>query len=309
MKVTLNLTELLENGDISQEEYDRLLKLSSSGTSSLALNIFIAFGVISVAAGVLALVPTPLAAIALGAALTVAGLGLYRRPQRDWDILAHIFVLIGALVLAGGIIVLTEAAVSTFLMIAAGFALVGVLSHSGMLVTLAVLALASTIGARTGYAHASYFLGMEEPTVTVILMAALALACYLVSKKLSAAYERVALIAARTAVLVANFGFWIGSLWGDTLSGSGIHIPDYAFGTLWALGLLGLGIWAARNNLRWVVNVVAIFGAIHFYTQWFELLGAHPLSVLLCGLVTLGLALGLWKLNQRLIARQKTAGD
>ena len=56
----------------------------------------------------------------------------------------------------------------------------------------------------------------------------------------------------------------------------------------------------AKNNRRWVVNVAAVFGAIHFYTQWFELLGANPLSVLSCGLVTLGLAMGLWKLNLKL---------
>ena len=202
---------------------------------------------------------------------------------------------------------LTEAAASSFLLIAVGFALVGVFAHSGLLVALAVLALSSAIGARTGYAHASYFFGMEEPTITIILMSALALACYLVSKRVAAAYERIALIGARTAILVINFGFWIGSLWGDTLSGSGTHIPDVVFGVLWALGLIGLAIWAVRENRRWVVNVAAIFGAIHFYTQWFELLGAHPFSILLCGLVTLGLAVGLWKLNQRL-AQDETAG-
>ena len=49
-------------------------------------------------------------------------------------------------------------------------------------------------------------------------MSALALALYLVSKRVSAAYERIALIAARTAILVINFGFWIGSCWSYSLS-------------------------------------------------------------------------------------------
>ena len=308
MKVTLDLTELLENGDITQEEHDRLAKLSSSGTSSLALNIVIAFGVISVAAGILALVPSPFVAILLGAALTVGGLAAYKKPQNSWDILGHICVLVGAIVLAGGIIILTEAAAGSFLLIAVGFALVGAIAHSGLLVALAVLALSSAIGARTGYAHASYFFGMEEPSISIILMSALAWACYLVSKRVGAAYERIALIAARTAILVVNFGFWIGSLWGDTLASSGTHIPDFVFGVLWALGLIGLAIWAVRENRRWVVNVAAVFGAIHFYTQWFELLGAHPFSILLSGLITLGLAVGLWKLNQRL-ATSRNAAD
>ena len=193
-------------------------------------------------------------------------------------------------------------------MIALGFALVGALAKSGLLVALAVLALSSGIGARSVYAGGAYFLGMEEPTVTILLMSALALGCYLISKKVSTAYERVALIAARTAVLLANFGFWIGSLWGYNIAGSGSNIADFVFGAVWALGLLGLAIWAVKNNRRWVVNVAAVFGAIHFYTQWFELLGAHPISILLVGLMTLGLALGLWKLNQRLIERQSSAG-
>ena len=304
MKVTLDLTELLENGDITQEEHDRLAKLSSSGTSSLALNIVIAFGVISVAAGILALIPSPLAGIVLGGGLTVGGLAAYRKPQNSWDILGHICVLVGAIVLAGGIIILTEAAASSFLLIAIGFALVGTLAHSGLLVAFGVLALSSAIGARTGYAHASYFLGMEDPTITIILMSALALACYLISKRVSAALERISLIAARTAILVINFGFWIGSLWGDTIAGSGTHIPDVIFGILWALGLIGLAIWAVRENRRWVVNVAAVFGAIHFYTQWFEILGAHPFSVLLSGLITLAFGVGLWKLNQRLATVQ-----
>ena len=38
--------------------------------------------------------------------------------------------------------------------------------------------------------------------------------------------------------------------------------------------------WAVKANRRWVINLVAVFGAIHFYTQWFERLGADPLSVL-----------------------------
>ncbi|MEM9423101.1 MAG: hypothetical protein AAF986_11505, partial [Pseudomonadota bacterium] len=153
MKVTLDLAELLENGDITQEEHDRLAKLSTSGTSSLALNIVIAFGVIAVAAGILALVPSPSVGIVLGGTLTFGGLAAYNKPQNSWDMLGHICVLTGAIVLAGGIVILTEAAASSFLLITVGFALLGVAARSGLLVALAVLALSSAIGARTGYAH------------------------------------------------------------------------------------------------------------------------------------------------------------
>ncbi len=70
----------------------------------------------------------------------------------------------------------------------------------------------------------------------------------------------------------------------------------------WAVALLATGTWAVKANRRWVVNVVAVFAAIHFYTQWFERLGADPLSVVAGGLLMLVFATVAWKLNQRFTA-------
>jgi iron complex transport system permease protein len=61
-----------------------------------------------------------------------------------------------------------------------------------------------------------------------------------------------------------------------------------------------VAVWAVRANRRWVVNLAAVFGAIHFYTQWFERLGATPVSVLVGGVLVLGFAAVAWKLNQRI---------
>lgn len=58
--------------------------------------------------------------------------------------------------------------------------------------------------------------------------------------------------------------------------------------------------WAWSQNRRWVVNVVAVFGAIHFYTQWFERLGASAGSVLMAGMLALAFAIGLRTLNTKL---------
>jgi hypothetical protein len=155
-----------------------------------------------------------------------------------------------------------------------------------------------------------YSLAIYEPTLTIIVFSVLALVAYLISQRLKAENERLAITAARVSVLLVNFGFWIGSLWGDPLillrglnnreaKWSDVIIPDYAFGIAWALALIAAGAWAAHVNRRWLVNVVAVFGAIHFYTQWFERLGATPLSVLLGGLVMLAMALALWSFNRR----------
>src|SRR6476646_5898350 len=66
-----------------------------------------------------------------------------------------------------------------------------------------------------------------------------------------------------------------------------------------AVVLLDAGIWAVQINRRWLVNIVAGFAGIHFYTQWFEHLGATPLSVLLGGVVMLASAFALWMFNRR----------
>ena len=41
-----------------------------------------------------------------------------------------------------------------------------------------------------------------------------------------------------------------------------------------------------------MVNIAAVFGGIHFYTQWFSILGANAISVLLAGVILIAIALG-----------------
>ena len=300
MKVTLDLTKLLEEGRITREEHDRLARLGAAGTGSLAFSILLGFGVIAVSASAVALVPSAVTGIVLGAVVLAAGLTLYAAQTAQWELFAHICVLVGAIGLAAGIVIETEAAGWAFLAVTIGFALTGILARSGLLVVLAVLALSAWIGARTAYMHATYFVGVQEPTLTIVAFGILALVCYLVSKTLPSAFERLALQAARTSLLLVNLGFWIGSLWGDESEWLGVRLHDGVFVLLWAVGLVAVGVWGARENRRWVVNCAAVFGAIHFYTQWFEQLGANPLTVLLAGILALAFAIGIWRFNRTL---------
>ena len=314
MKVTLDLTRLLEQGKISQAEFDKLRALAAHETGSLAFNILIGFGVAAVSVGAVALVPEPLTAAVVGAAVLAFGMVLVLARSQQWALLAQICLCVGALIFAGGIVVIDEGSLRALLLVTVVFTGTAIAARSGLLMVAAVLALASCIGARTGYWHATYALSITEPTLTVVLFSLLALATYHLSKRLKSDYERLAVMAARTSVFLVNLGFWIGSLWGDRLvpirslsdflkppdaAAVVVELPPWLFSVGWALALLITGIWATHAGRRWVVNVVAVFGAIHFYTQWFDKLGPSPLAFLLGGLLMLAFGLGLWTFNRR----------
>jgi iron complex transport system permease protein len=314
MKITLDISRLVEEGKLTRQEADKLMALAAHDTGSLGINILIGFGVVAIAAGAVALVPTPLTAVGLGLALFAAGCAIALNRVQQWILLGQICLVIGALMFGGGVIAYRSDSLAAMLIVTGAFWLAAVVARSSLLMALAVLAASACLGARTGYSHAMYSMAIFEPTLTVVLFSALALIAYQASQRLPAEYERLAITAARTSLLLVNFGFWIGSLWGDPLMllrsmnttdaplafMTKTVIPASVFGILWAVALLGTGIWAVRVNRRWLVNVVAIFAGIHFYTQWFERLGATPLSVLLGGLVMLASAFALWMLNRRI---------
>jgi iron complex transport system permease protein len=305
MKVTLDLAALREAGHIDQAEFDKLAALGAKATGSLAFNILIGFGVVAVSGAALALVPYPMMAAVLGVSLAGAGLALLFSATTQWQVLANICLLAGMLMLSGGLVFLLEGSTLAFTLVTLMLAGTAVAARSGLMAACAVLALGSALGARSGYFHATYMLRIDEPTLTIVAFSAVALALYYISKIERAQLSHVAIIGARTAIILVNFGFWIGSLWGDKLEFTATAVPAEAvrisatvFTIGWALALIGVALWAVRANRRWVVNVATIFGAIHFYTQWFERLGATPISVLIAGLLALGLALGLRYFNK-----------
>jgi iron complex transport system permease protein len=310
MKITLDLSRLVEDGKLTPEEAARLKGLASSEVGTLAFNILIGFGVCAVAAGAVALVPTPATAVATGLALFAGGFVVVRQPP--WLVLGEICLIVGALMFCGGVLALGEGSLQATLIVTAALTLAAIAARSSLLMCFAVLGASACLGARTGYAHATYSLAIFEPTLTVVLFSVLAYVAFLASKQLSAGYERIALAAARMSIVLVNCGFWIGSLWGDPFfifhgqrvpprSSANIEIviPAYAFSIAWAVALVAALLWGMRSGRAWLVNVVAVFGAIHFYTQWFEKLGATPLSVLVGGVMLLLAAIALRRFNRR----------
>ena len=299
MKITLDLSQLLEEGKLSPAEAERLRALAAHDTGSFAINILVGFGVVAVSAGAVALVPTPVTALILGLVTFAIGLAFTLRGKEQWSLLAQICLVVGALLFCGGVLAIGKGALVAMLVVTATLAGASIVARSSLLIAAAVLALGACLGARAGCWHATYMLAIYEPLLTIVLFSLLALGTYYLSKSLAADYERVALIAARTSVFMVNFGFWIGSLWGDYpgetwAQGEGsrlwsnreawraahLHIPEIAFIVSWAIVIIAVGAWAARANRRWVVTTAAVFAAIRVLhtvvrAAWCRALGNH----------------------------------
>ena len=261
MKVTLDLTELLAEGRITPEEHDRLIALSQKGTKLHAFSIFTVLAVIAVTAGTVGLFPEPFKQIGQAMLDLFGARGL------------HLVVIL----LSG---------------------VGGVMANSGFLAALCAFGILTFLGdAGMFYTHASYFIAIKEPALTVVFFTGLAYGSYALSENLTPKQQRPVIIFSRACVFIVNLAFWIGSLWGSKLGET--EIPDPVFALGWAIALAATGAWAATKDKRWVVNTVAVFGSIHFYTQWFERLGASPGSLLLAGATALGILYGLREYNRR----------
>lgn len=293
MKVTLDLTDLVTRGEITQAEADKLSKLGARDTGSLGSNILLGFGTVAVALGGGFLFPTAQSVIVIGAILFVIGIALILNKQTKWGLFAQICITIGALGIVGGVSYLTDGNFYVNIALAAGLALAAFAASSGLLGALAVLQFSIALGAGTAYWHGGYFTWVEEPALTILVLAVLSIALTFAATQLPSAYERVALIMARTGVLIINLAFLVGSIFGDHLAQWDATIEAWLFSVVWAVLLIGVGLWGVMSNRRWVVNAAAVFGAIHFYTQWFEYLGANPFSVLGGGILLIGFGLAL----------------
>jgi len=299
MKITLDLTDLVSRGELTKDEADRLAKLGARDTGSLGVNIPLGFGTVAVALGGGFLFPSPESVITIGTILFVVGLALILNKQTKWALFAQMCITIGALGIVGGVMYITSGNLYVNLAMAAGLAVAAFAASSGLLGALAILQFSVALGAGTAYFGGGYFTWVEHPALTIGVLAVVSIALTYIATRLPAASERVALIMARTGVLMINLAFLVGSIFGDQFVQWDVSLEANVFSVVWAVLLIGVGVWGVMSNRRWVVNAAAVFGAIHFYTQWFEYLGPNPLSVLGGGILLIGFGFGLRWFNTR----------
>jgi iron complex transport system permease protein len=310
-RVTLNLSRLVAEGSLTQTEADRLATLAeASGRGGLIINLLSILGALAVSAGVIALAPSPEVGLGLAALAIGAGAWLYFGQSSDWRVLAHGLVCMGVLGVCGWIGVRLGEASPLGASFAVFLALAGaaILFRQGFLAALAPIALGGAIGSGTGYWTATYSIFVRECLVTILVFSGVAAGLYWARGRLAETWSGVTTIAARVSFFLVNFGFWVGSLWGDypfrlwtspedswwsSPSEGALHVPDWAFSIGWAV-FLGVCIWlGTRDHRRFLANTAVTFLAIHAYTQFFEVLGAHPWTLILGGLSMVGVAGGI----------------
>ncbi len=311
----------------------------------LPANAAAVIGVAAAGGGAIALAieraETSWPAVWIGLGVGVAGLALRAVGPARWRVMAAWAAVLGGAAHLGGVFMLEGRPDLVWLaMIDAALVLLlcGVLLDIRLLSALAVVALAGTLSA-TGYGHASYFLAVYEPTLLILLMGTVA-GIALAAARLPERQARHARIAGLMALVWINMGFWVGSLWGDVVAEhlltpprpnwvagetgeaqweaweaardavlAGLpQIPDIAFVIGWALLILGTAVWAALTARRSVLNAAATFGAIHFYTQWFERLEAAPEAIIGAGVIAILAAWGMVRANAWLEARAADQG-
>lgn len=281
----------------------------------LFVNLSLIMGALAVAAGAIALVPDATTGLLL-ALLAIAAAEMTRRfaPGASLKVLSAGLALMGVLGLAGWIGWQYEDAADTTLPALLITLLLGagaIWFRSAFLMVLSVLAFGAVFGTGTGYWHACYGLFVEQPSVTIAVFGALAAGLYTLRSRISAAWKALAGIAARTAFFLVNFAFWIGSLWGDDLGSryryaeghdweawraATPHVPEAVFSIGWPLLLVA--IMARSLNGGFLSVTATVFLAIHAYTQYFETFGAHPWTLVVGGIVLVGLAVGAAKLTK-----------
>jgi iron complex transport system permease protein len=288
MKVTLDLDALVADGKLTAAEAERLKGFAAAETGTLGANVLFALGATAVACGVAALLPSLETVAALGALLFGAGLFIRMSGYERLQLFAQIILVIGALALCAGVGGLYGEHWPVRAGLTAGLAVGAVMARSGLLAGLAVIAFAITLTFDPDLWPPNHFL-----VVVILALSALVLALYILSLRLTPAMERLAIIAMRVGIVLVNVAFLAGSVFGDDQ----LNVSDVAFSIAWALALLAFGAWAVLANRPWVVNSVAVFGAVHFFTQWFTVLGAQPISIVGGGLLLIVFGFGLVRFN------------
>ena len=326
-RVTLDLEKLVEGGQLSAGEAERLKGLAEPGRGvSTLIQVLFIIGALGLAGGVMLLKPDAVTGIVLAIAAITFAIFAQRSGREDFLLLGTAMGICGTIGLNGSLGLQfgeTLPALAVNAIITAVTLAMAILLSSRFLAALVPLAVAALIGSSTAYWHASYGIIIRESFLTVVIFGAMSAALFAAAPKLQKAASAMATVAARVSWLIMNFGFWVGSLWGDFVGdhfrlddesyfdelASGrvaiFHIPDWAFILGWVAVSAAVIVFLHRN--RFAVNASITFLAINAYTQFFEWFGDSALVMLTGGVALLAFAFGLYHFDKWMTARNRAA--
>ncbi len=333
--ITLDLSRLIEDKLLSKAEAMRLFEIREpdKATNRLASILYI-LGALAAAAGVILLKPTATTGLIIAIVCFLVGQTI--RFKR-WDHLHILSLALGIGSAAGltGWFVLEFG--ETLPAIAVnGFATAVTLSmalafRSRFLGALVPLGIGSMIGSGGAYWHASYGIFVREPAVTILLFATIAAALFFLARRSTHPdWRPMSTIAASMSLVVVNFGWWVGSLWGDYIGDhlrgvadrsvgeayqswyaarqayreTALHIDDSLFAIGWAGSAVAMIVVGRKLRNRFVEIAGIVFLAINAFTQYFQYFRDEPWALVFGGLALVGVALGPVRLetNRREVA-------
>lgn len=329
-RITLNLALLVADGRLRVDEAEMLLGLAEqSRLRRIFVNLLLIFGSLMVVGGVLALKPTLTTGLLLALTSLGAGTTLFARGKREWGLLGRALIHMGLLGLSGWIGMqfhtMPEPWPHLMWPVIATLFVVGAIAYrDALLAALAAIAIGYVLGGSTRYWHASYALVVEEPILSIATFTLLGAVVFWFRNRLPQAYQLAATVFWRTSFILANFAFWVGSLWGDyVLDGwlspgytsysadtwadawkayeawrdQALFIHETVFVIAWPVVLLAMVAVGARTRQLFLVNTSLVFLGIHFYTQFHEVMVWSPVGLVIGGLLTITLGLLLVRAN------------
>ncbi len=296
MKVTLNISKLLEQGKITKDEYLRLNSLADPPTTFINTKLLVGLSILAISISGVFLPRSPEATLLTGIGLRLFTIFISKLP--NWQILKTISSLAGALFMGAGIIWMGEGSHVAFLLVTFLFALLGLYSKDKLLIILSVLSLTFIPTGITAESSWDYFMPFRDPILTISIHTILIIVGYQLSFNLRNHAEQLAIVAARTAVIVVNLGFWVGAIWGSSSGLIPLNISAGWFSIIWILTLVYAALWASRAKRPWLQNVLSLSVGIHLYTQWFTNFGVSLFTLLPAVILATVIAFLIWKYLQ-----------
>jgi hypothetical protein len=324
-RITLDLDALVADGRLTAADAERLAGMAMPGRGiSTVIQVLYILGALGLAGGVMALKPDPVTGMALAALAIGFAVFAQATKREDLGLLGTAMGICGTVGLCGSIGLqfgesLSALAVNGIL--TAITLAVALLLRSRFLAALVPLGIAALLGSSSEYWHASYAIIVKESAITVIAFAILSGILFLGAQRLRDAWSQMATVAGRVSWLLMNFGFWVGSLWGDHVGdgfvpeatdgspnleafrAGAFFIPEWVFIFGWAAVSVLTIVFMHRN--RFAVNASITFLAINVYTQFFEWFGGSAFVMLTGGVTLLAFAFGLYHFDRWMVARAR----